>query len=64
VLHPAAQVGKLRTVIREKAVTSVVVDRTQKRYWAAALDRIARPQYVGGVVLYRVAGAAARCHAG
>ena len=51
----------LRAYIREKHVTSVIVDEAQTRYWAAALDRIAAPHHVGGVLLYRVDKTGTRC---
>ena len=51
---PPRQVQFLRSYIREKHVTSVIVDESQTRYWAAALNRIATPHNVGGVLLYRV----------
>ena len=58
---PASKAGILRSYIREKHVTSVVVDKSQARFWASALDTIAPRQDVGGVLLYRVAGAAGNC---
>jgi hypothetical protein len=39
-------------------VTAVIVDERQAKIWAPALDRIAKRQDVGGVLLYRVGGAA------
>jgi hypothetical protein len=51
---PARQVRFLRSYIREKHVTTVIVDKSQARYWSAALNRIATPHTVGGVLLYRV----------
>jgi hypothetical protein len=59
---PASQAGILRTYIRAKHVTSVVVDKSQSRFWEAALDTIAPRQDVGGVLLYRVAGAPSDCY--
>ncbi len=58
---PASQAGILRSYIRAKHVTSVVVDKSQARFWASALDTIAPRQDVGGVLLYHVAGDAASC---
>ena len=55
---PAAQAQSLRDYIRDERVTTVVVDKSQIRFWAGALDRIAPPHDVGGVVLYRVGPAA------
>ncbi len=58
------KVASLRAFIAAKEVTSVVVDPVEGGFWTAALDRIARPQRVGGVVLYRVAGPKPSCPAG
>jgi len=44
-----------------KGVTSVIVDKAQVAIWAPPLDRIAKRQDVGGVLLYHVAGAAPAC---
>ena len=60
---PADQAQDLRVYIRAKHVTSVVVDRSQTRYWAAALDRIAAPHDVGGVLLYHLGGLPRGCPA-
>jgi hypothetical protein len=52
---PAANQTKLfRAFIAQKGVTSVIVDKTRGTSWAPALDRIAKPQDVGGVLLYRI----------
>ena len=51
---PADQAQALRTYIHAKHVTSVAVDESQTRYWASALDRIATPHEVGGVLLYHL----------
>ncbi len=56
-----SQVGILRTFISAKHVTSVIVDQSQARLWTGALDRIAAPHVVGGVVLYRLDGTARPC---
>jgi hypothetical protein len=58
---PAGQVRFLRSYIREKHVTSVIVDKGQTRYWAAALNRIATPHDVGGVLVYHVGKTGTRC---
>ena len=60
---PPSDVGRLRTYIRDKGVATVVVDAGQAHFWSAALDRIAAPQPVGGVVLYRIKAAADACPA-
>jgi hypothetical protein len=57
----ANQAAALRTFIRLKDVTSVVVDPSAAYMWAGALDRIAAPQPLGGVILYQVAGGAPSC---
>ena len=58
---PPRQVQFLRSYIREKHVTSVIVDEGQTRYWAAALNKIATPHNVGGVLLYHVAKTDTKC---
>jgi hypothetical protein len=60
---PAGQAEVLRTYIREKHVTSVVVDAQESDLWTAALDRIATPQRIAGVVLYRLGASSPRCAA-
>jgi hypothetical protein len=50
----AADVANLRTFLAAHGVTTVVVDAREQASWAGALDAIARPQPVGGVVLYRL----------
>ena len=72
-LHPAAraqisvgyppvpnQAALLRDYFRVEGVTSVIVDKRQASIWTPALDAIAKPVDVGGVLLYRVDGAAVR----
>jgi hypothetical protein len=58
---PADHANTLREFIREKNVTSIVVDLRQTRYWEAALNRIAKPHKVGGVLLYYITDPARRC---
>jgi hypothetical protein len=58
---PPARVQLLVRFINEKAVTTVVVDKRWSKRWAGALDLIATPQDVGGVLLYRVAGPGPSC---
>ena len=48
------QAGILRTFIARKHVTTVIVDQTQAKLWTGALDTIASPHAVGGVVLYHL----------
>ena len=72
-LHPAAraqisvgyppvpdQAALLRDYFRVEGVTSVIVDKRQASIWTPALDAIAKPVDVGGVILYRVDGTAVR----
>ena len=47
-------VANLRAFIAEKDVTSVIVDPTRAAFWIPALDQIAKPHRVGGVVLYHL----------
>jgi hypothetical protein len=60
---PADRFEALRTYIHDNHVTSVVVDASQTRYWAGALDRLAKPHDVGGVLLYRFAAQTGACPA-
>jgi hypothetical protein len=50
------QVALFRNYFRVKQVTSVLVDKRQASLWRPSLDRIAKPEDVGGIYLYRVAG--------
>jgi hypothetical protein len=72
-LHPAAraqisvgyppvadQAALLRDYFRVEGVTSVIVDKRQASIWTPALDTLAKPIDVGGVILYRVDGSAVR----
>ena len=36
----------------------MIVDKREAAIWTPALDRIAKPRDVGGVLLYRVGGSA------
>jgi hypothetical protein len=58
------QASSLRTFIAEKRVSTVLLDERQESLWSGALDRIATPVHVGGVVLYQVEGAAPSCAGG
>jgi hypothetical protein len=51
----------LTAYFRAKGVASAIVAKEQARIWAPALDRIAKRQDVGGVLLYRVSGAPRPC---
>ena len=58
---PPAEAGLFRAFIRAKDVTTVIADPHQAQPWIPALDRIARPEAVGGILLYRVAADAPAC---
>ena len=57
----AGQTKLLRSYIAAKHVTSVIVDERQSSIWSPALNRIAQPQDIGGVLLYDVSGAHKTC---
>ena len=57
----AAQLPLLEEFIRTEGITSVVVDRSMINEWAGALDRLATPQLLGGVVVYHVADGSPSC---
>jgi hypothetical protein len=46
----------LKQYFAAKGVTAVIVDKRQESIWAPALDRIAKRQDLGGVLIYRVGG--------
>lgn len=56
-----ADADALRSFIDVKQVTSVVVDPGDASNWSAALNSIATPQLVGGVVLYHLRATAPTC---
>ena len=58
---PPDQASSIRAYVRAKHVSAVVVDASQAGQWSAALDRIARPQRLGGVLLYRITGGETAC---
>jgi hypothetical protein len=58
-LPVAGQAALLQSYFAAKHVSAVVVDPRQAAIWAPALDRIAQPVHVGGVILYRVGSAPA-----
>jgi hypothetical protein len=58
------QTQALRGYISAKHVTAAIVDERQSSIWTPALNRIAAPQDVGGVLLYSVSGAARTCPGG
>jgi len=61
---PASQTGELAFYIRAKQVTSVVVDAGEASLWSGALDRIATPHRLGGVILYHTARRSLSCPTG
>jgi len=61
---PASQTGELAFYIRAKKVTSVVVDAREASRWGAALDRIAVPHRLGGVIVYHISDGSPRCTGG
>ncbi len=58
---PPRKAAVLAAFIRAKNVTSVVVDAREAPLWEGALDRIAAPQRVGGVILYRISDRSPVC---
>ena len=60
---PPQQAALLRSFIQEKGVTSVVVDQGDAGKWSLAMNTIATPHYLGGVIVYRV-GSTASCFGG
>ncbi len=55
------QESLLGNYFRVEGVSTVIVARPDLSTWAPILNRIARPQAVGGVVLYRVGAGAGSC---
>jgi len=58
---PPSRAGLFRNFIRFWGVTSVVADPVGARPWLPALGRLAKPQRVGGILLYRVTPGAKPC---
>ncbi len=52
----ASQTASLRAYIKAKAVSAAIVEENGLSTWGPALDRIAKPRDVGGVILYRFDG--------
>jgi hypothetical protein len=50
----------LEQYIKKEHVTAAIVDPRESAIWSPALDRIAKRENVGGIMLYRVAGSAPR----
>ncbi len=63
--YPVApsQPDELRFYFRAEDVTAVLLDPSKASRWAGALDRIATPHDVGGVILYRIKGSSPPCPA-
>jgi hypothetical protein len=57
----AAQLPLLETFVREEGVTTIIVDRSMMNEWAGALDRLATPQLLGGVVVYHISDGSPSC---
>ncbi len=55
------QAAAVRTFIAAEHVTSVVVAGDEAPFFSGALDRLATPQTVGGVVVYRFSSTPASC---
>jgi hypothetical protein len=64
---PKVTTAAVREFVRLKRVTAVVLDAASASTWRTVLDPIARPERVGGALVYRVArppaGAARSCGA-
>jgi len=58
---PANQLGELEAYIQAKHVTSVLVDPSMLTQWSPALDRIASPELLGGVVVYHISDDSPSC---
>ena len=48
--------AEVRAFSRKASVSSIVLDAAQSRPWRKLLDRLSRPQAVGGVLIYRLDG--------
>jgi hypothetical protein len=57
----ANQASLLRRFFAEKGVTAAIVDPRDAATWTPALDKIAKPRRVGGVIFYRVSGKSPAC---
>jgi hypothetical protein len=51
----------LQVFVREKNVGAVLVEDGQRASWAGALQSLAPPQHVDGMLVYRVDRDAASC---
>ena len=53
-LPPKVTVASLRLFVRRERVGAVVLDARREPFWRPLLARLARPQSLGGVLLYRL----------
>jgi hypothetical protein len=53
-LPPKVTVGSLRTFVRLKRVTVIVLAAREEPVWRPLLARLARPQAIGAVLIYRL----------
>jgi len=58
---PASQSDLMAGLIRDKHVSTVVVDKAVFGAWSGALDQLAPGRDVGGVLLYRFTSTAPSC---
>ena len=57
----ASQVPELEGYIAATHVTSVIVDPSQLTLWSGALNRVASPDPIGGVVVYHISDGSPSC---
>ena len=53
----------VRAFARKASVSSIILNAAQSRPWRRLLDRLGRPQAVGGVLIYRLAPESSRTRA-
>jgi hypothetical protein len=58
---PASEAPALAAFIKAKDVTTVVVDASLAPDWTGALDRIATPHPLGGVIVYHISDGSPSC---
>ena len=56
-LPPKVTTQSVRQLVRAKGVTTIVLEEEGSAIWRAALQPLAKPQMVGGTLLYRLRGA-------
>ena len=54
-LPPKVTTASLRLFVRREGVGAVILDAREEPFWRALLAPLARPEAVGGVLLYRLA---------